>query len=123
VDLVDGERSSDDEPLPLIPPLRGVVGLEGAWNHLSWADRFHAGLEVEMVEEKDRAADNEIATAGYALLHGDVGLERTFWGRAWDFSFRGRNLGNASYRDFLSRYKAFALNPGRNLVFKVETNF
>ena len=123
VDLVEGERSSDDEPLPLIPPLRGVVGLEGVWSHLSWANRFRAGVELEMVEEKDRAVDNEIATAGYVLLHGDVGLERQFWGRAWDFSFRGRNLGNASYRDFLSRYKAFALNPGRNLVFKVETNF
>ena len=32
-----------------------------------------------------------------------------------------RNAADASYRDFLSRYKEFALNPGRNVIVRVST--
>jgi len=32
-----------------------------------------------------------------------------------------KNVLNTSYRDFLSRYKTFALNPGRNIVLRVGT--
>ena len=34
-----------------------------------------------------------------------------------------RNAGNVQYRDFLSRYQAFALNPGRNIVIRLSTDF
>jgi len=31
-----------------------------------------------------------------------------------------RNVGNTAYRSFLSRYKEFALDPGRNLVLRLS---
>ena len=40
------------------------------------------------------------------------------------FSSKGqvRNALDTRYRDFLSRYKAFALNPGRNIVVRLSTD-
>jgi len=32
-----------------------------------------------------------------------------------------RNALNARYRSFLSRYKGFALDPGRNLIVRLST--
>jgi hypothetical protein len=34
---------------------------------------------------------------------------------------RVRNVGDVAYRSFLSRYKKFADDPGRNVVFSVST--
>jgi hypothetical protein len=36
---------------------------------------------------------------------------------------RVRNAGNVSYKDFMSRYKQFALNPGRNIVVRLGADF
>ena len=40
-------------------------------------------------------------------------------GRTIDLA--ARNVANRRYRDFLSRYKEFALNPGRNITLRVAT--
>jgi hypothetical protein len=34
-----------------------------------------------------------------------------------------RNALDTRYRSFLSRYKEFADNPGRNLIFRLSTGF
>jgi iron complex outermembrane receptor protein len=34
---------------------------------------------------------------------------------------RVHNIANQSYRDYLSRYKEFALDPGRNVTMRVST--
>ena len=40
-----------------------------------------------------------------------------------EYFARIRNLANQSYRDFLSRYKRFALNPGRSIEVRLATEF
>jgi hypothetical protein len=52
----------------------------------------------------------------------DVGLERGFLGRATRFEIGVRNAGDVRYRNFLSRYKEFALEPGRNIIIRVSTD-
>src|SRR3989454_333118 len=63
----------------------------------------------------------DIPTAGYTLLNVDAGAEARFLGRAVRVDLTVRNAADASYRDFLSRYKEFALNPGRNVIVRVST--
>ena len=38
------------------------------------------------------------------------------------FSGTVRNAGNVRYKNFLSRYKEFALEPGRNIIIRVSTD-
>jgi hypothetical protein len=39
------------------------------------------------------------------------------------FDFQLRNALNKEYAGFLSRYKTYALDPGRNFIVQVSTEF
>jgi iron complex outermembrane receptor protein len=75
------------------------------------------------VADKDRLAPEETPTGGYSLLGGEISVEREQFGRDWDLHLRVRNALNCSYRDFLSRYKDFADNPGVDVSLRLGTAF
>lgn len=114
---------TDGTPLPLTPAPRLVVG--GEWRRSAPVEGQGLALRaaVEMVAHQSRLAPTDLPTAGYALLHlgGDLGFR--VGGRPLQLGVEARNVLNKRYRDFLSRYKAFALNPGRNVVIRCSTVF
>lgn len=116
-DYVRGERTRDRQPLPQIPPLRTRLGAE-------WRDaRFDAGLDVNLVARQTRLSPFDLPTAGYGLLDLYAGIEPRLGARAVRVQLQVRNALNTRYRDFLSRYKAFALNPGRDILVHLATAF
>lgn len=135
-DSVVGEEDASCDPLPLIPPPRVVLGAEILKPDLSWAELLRAGVEVVFVAEK-RAHDaapeerHNVAptdaytplTDAYTLLNANVEVDRVAWSRPWEARLRVRNATNTHYRDFLSRYKAFALNPGIDVSLEIGTRF
>jgi len=121
VDYVRGDNDDLDEPLPLIPPLRGFVGMDLRFSGLSWAQAFEIGAETELVDTQDRLSAFDTATDGYRLVHAHATLERDFFGRGFRIDLTGRNLGDTGYRDFMSRYKGFALDQGRNVILRIST--
>jgi outer membrane receptor protein involved in Fe transport len=114
-DFVRGERQSDHQPLPQIPPLRGKLG--AVWRGTSTT----GGLDVDLVSRLTRLSPFDTGTAGYALLDLFGGTDHHFGSRPVRIELQVRNALDTRYRDFLSRYKAFALNPGRNIVVRVST--
>ena len=116
-DAVRGTNRTTDQPLPLVPPARGVVGVE-----LHGGAR-RVGVEFEGVARQSRLDSLDIPTAAYGLVHLDGGLVTTAFGRSWTLDLAVHNVANKRYRDFLSRYKEFALNPGRNITLRVATAF
>jgi iron complex outermembrane recepter protein len=122
-DYVRGSKRAGGAPLPQIPPLRGDVGAEWSAVGLAWADRLAVRGNVEMVARQTRLSPFDIGTAGYALLELGADLERSIGGRPFAFNLVGRNVLNTRYRDFLSRYKGFALSPGRDVVLRISTEF
>jgi len=121
VDYVRGDNDDLDEPLPLIPPLRGFVGGDLRFSKLSWANAFELGAETELVDQQDRLSAFDTATDSYTLFHAHATLNRDFFGRDFRIDLTGRNLGDTSYRDFMSRYKGFALDQGRNVILRIST--
>jgi outer membrane receptor protein involved in Fe transport len=122
-DYVRGTNQTEDEPLPLMPPRRITGGAEihGAWpSGDSWA---FLGAEVESVAKPDRLNPFDFAVDGYTLLHFSAGWRGDWMGREAGVDLRVRNAANTEYRAFLSRYKAFALNPGRDVVLRVRMSF
>jgi outer membrane receptor protein involved in Fe transport len=113
-DVVRGTNLEAEEPLPLIPPLNGAVGL---------SYRHQAGFEFESHAQPKRLNPLDIPTNGYTLLNlwggGDVHL----LGRAVHVDVSIRNAFNKRYRSFLSRYKTFADDPGRNVILRLSTGF
>ena len=115
VDFVRGERRDNQEALPQIPPLRAKLGAE--WHHGTGG----AGVDVDLVARQTRLSSFDQGTAGYGLLDLFGSFEPRLGPRAFRVEVQVKNVLNTSYRDFLSRYKAFALNPGRNIVLRVGT--
>jgi len=115
VDFVRGERQSDHQPLPQIPPLRTKLGAE--WRGAN----ANGGLDVDLVARQTRLSPFDLGTAGYGLLDLYGGLDRHLGSRPVRIELQVRNVLDTRYRDFLSRYKAFALNPGRNIVVRLST--
>src|SRR2546423_1072382 len=111
-DAVRGTNLTAHEPLPLVPPRRGGIGIE-------W--REHVGVDVEGYARQDRPNPLDTQTPGYTLVHLTGGSQFRLLGRVMRLDIALRNALNVRYRSFLSRYKGFALDPGRNLIVRLST--
>ena len=120
LDAVRGTNRETREPLPLVPPLRAALGAELRLASLRWADRARIGGEVELITRQTRLNPLDVPTAGYGLLNLEGGIERPVLGRAARIELSVRNATNVAYRSFLSRYKEFALDPGRSVIVRVS---
>ena len=114
IEAVRGTNLAAHEPLPLMPPLSGSASV-------SLRDQF--GLEVEGFAEQKRLNPLDVPTAGYMLLNLWGGGDLRFFGRLVRVDVALRNALDKSYRSFLSRYKGFADDPGRNLIVRLSTGF
>ena len=112
LDGVRGTNLATHQWLPLMPPLRGGVGVE-------WQGRV--GADVEAYAKQRELNPLDVATGGYTLLHLNAGTTTMLLGRVVRIDVALRNALNTRYHDFLSRYKEFALDPGRNLILRLST--
>lgn len=119
-DLVRGTNRDLDQPLPLMPPQRGSAGAEYHFTS-TWAGRAFISGEVEHTMKQDHPNSQDVVTDGYTLINFDLGIEQRLFGRATRIDLGLRNIANTTYRDFLSRYKEFALDPGRNIILRIST--
>ena len=131
-EFVHGQNDAVGQPLPLMPPARVVLG--GEWHTAPAASRrWYVGAEVEGVAKQTRLAaydipgagvtTYDIPTAGYVLVGLTGGTSIHALGRVLALDLRVRNLADASYRDYLNRYKEFALDAGRAVELRVGTEF
>ena len=119
-DAVRGTNRATGDPLPLLPPARVALGAELHRIAFSWTDRTYAGAEVEVTTRQTRLNPLDIPTGGHTLLNLSAGIVRSLSGRVCHVDITVRNATNVSYRSFLSRYKEFALDPGRNVVLRIS---
>lgn len=122
-DVVRGTNEDVDEPLPLMPAPRTTLETDFHGVGLGWAERAHAGVDVEISSKQTRLGQFDTATDGYTLLGLDAGLARHVGTHPIRLDFRVRNLANTRYTSFLSRYKSFALDPGRNILIRISADF
>ena len=103
-----------------MPPARAALGAELHRTGVGWADRAYAGAEIEVASRQTRLNPLDVPTGGYTLLNLSAGFVRPMLGRIGRVDIAVRNATDVSYRGFLSRYKEFALDPGRNVVLRVS---
>jgi len=115
-DFVRGTNRETDTALPQLPAPKGTAEAELHSDSLAWARDAYLRVGGRFVAGKVRLAPNEDGTDGYALLDLAAGGSWEVGAREIHLDVSVRNATNASYRDFLSRYKDFALAPGRNII-------
>jgi iron complex outermembrane recepter protein len=119
---VRGTLTSDDTPLPMIPPLRGQ--LTARYERPAW----FVGGSWRAAAAQDRVATQEFETPtpGFSTVDVDAGYRWVALGRVQSLTLRLDNLANAVLYDHLSRIRdretdARAPGAGRNasLVYRV----
>jgi len=115
MDYVNAELTSDNTPLPRIPPLRGRAGVEIRYKGLL------LNPEIIMANHQDRLFPNETRTAGYAVANLAGSYLFAHGHTAHILSFNFFNMGDTLYRNHLSFIKEFAPEMGRG--FRVTYTF
>jgi iron complex outermembrane receptor protein len=110
--ITDEEQSAEQldwQPLPMIPPFKGTVGLTYA------SGGFQIGSKMRFAAEQTRTGDFETPTEGYTIL--DLFGQYRFQsgGMLHTLSINAENIFNTSYRSHLSRIKNLVPEPGRNI--------
>lgn len=114
---VRGTLTDTDEPLPLIPPLKGNAELR--YERVSW----FAGVGARLAARQDRLGEFEQATDGYTVLDATAGYRWSWFGRLHAVTVRLENLTDATWRDHLSRIKSIMPGPARNLSVLYRADF
>jgi iron complex outermembrane recepter protein len=126
-DYVRGDNVTANVPLTFIPALRVIYGvrLESA-DHDHDAKRGNVrGLFLSLTGETNakqaRLDPRDVAPPGYSLLSAATGFTIMVPRGAVTVDLSLRNATNVRYRDFMSRYKTFALSPARSLILRLTS--
>ena len=122
-DYTRGQNTTTDSPLPFIPPFRATysIKLEGGDQGRLQQPYFSIGGESN-ARQTDLDAE-DFAPEGYTLVHLGAGVVVPMGERTMALDFQLRNAFDKEYASFLSRYKTYALDPGRNFVVRVSAAF
>ncbi len=131
-DYVQGTNTTTRIPLLYMPPLRGTAGvrvdaprLNGGSGGAAWRrlQRPYVSASLEANRRQTRTETRDFAPPGSVLLHGAAGAVLSTGSRVVTVDVTARNLTNARYRDYMSRYKEFADALGRSIVIRVSSSF
>ncbi|HEU4680479.1 MAG TPA: TonB-dependent receptor, partial [Gemmatimonadales bacterium] len=120
-DYTRGQNTTTDLPLPFIPPFRATYSarLEGGQHR--WIEHSYLSVGGETNSRQGRVDPEDFAPAGYTLANIGAGFGLPLGGRTMAFDLQLRNVFDKEYASFLSRYKTYALDPGRNFIARVST--
>ncbi len=123
VDHVRGDNTSTDTPLPWIPPFRAVYGarLEGGPRGLLAEPYLELGAESNAAPS--RLDPFDVPTGASTVVRLGAGGAIVTGGSPLRFDLGVRNLFDTTYRDFLSRFKAWADAPGRSVWLRLSGSF
>jgi len=122
-DYTRGQNRSTDAPLPFIPPFRATYSARLEGGQEGFVQRPYFSVGGESNARQSRLDPEDFAPDGYTLVHLAAGFALPAAGTSIAFDFQLRNALDEEYANFLSRYKTYALDPGRNFVVQVGTAF
>jgi iron complex outermembrane recepter protein len=121
LDYVHGQNTTTGTPLPFIAPLRWTwnARLEGKESE-RLVSRPWLMVGGETNAKQDRIDPTDFAPEGYSLFNAGMGADLNLGSRPVGIELSVRNIFDEEYASFLSRYKRYALNPGRNLTIRAS---
>ena len=123
-DWVRGHNLTADIPLTFIPPPRLVYGLR--LEREGWRDAVrhpYLSLSAETNWRQRRLDPRDVGPPGYTLVMLGAGATRLTARGALSVDLSLRNALDVQHRSFMSRYKTFALAPGRTAIVRVTTTW
>jgi iron complex outermembrane receptor protein len=119
-DYTRGQNTTTETPLPFIPAFRATYSLRLEAGPTGAVQHSYLSIGGESNARQTRLDPEDFAPAGYTLIHLGAGFTVPAGRTAFALDLQLRNLFDTEYASFLSRYKTYALDPGRNFVVQVS---
>jgi iron complex outermembrane recepter protein len=125
--IVRGRDTKRDEPLFGMPADRAELEVE--YLLPDWLDAFQSSSvavnTIAVARQTNVASGSDYAAppAGYMLLNARLSTHAIILGQQLDIYLQAQNILNQHYRDYLSRYRYFSDDPGRNFILRLSFPF
>lgn len=123
VDFTRGQNTTTDQPLAFVAPVRVNGGVRWEGRSGRTVLKPSLSLKAEYNAKQGRLDPDDVAPDSYTLFHAGGGIALMAGASVIRLDVQVKNLFDESYRSFLSRYKLFADDPGRNVVVRMSTTF
>lgn len=125
--LLRGVDRISGEPLYDMPADRVVANLRLYGGSTRRVRDPYIELGTTLVRSQDQVPSIlpfPLPTAGYALFNAEIGMRQLLLGeQPFTLSLGVRNVFNKAHRDYLSRYRLFVDDPGRDVVVRLQMPF
>lgn len=123
-DYVTAKNDATGNYLPFIPPSKNILEIKLQQKQIgaSFYNPYFS-FSTKIVSAQKNVDPMETPTDGYVLLKTGVGFDFVLSKSIASVDFSVDNLADTKYVDHLSRYKSFALNPGRSFNLKLSVPF
>ncbi|MBZ0203389.1 MAG: TonB-dependent receptor [Ignavibacteria bacterium] len=122
-DYVNTLNNATGNPLPFTPPMKNIFELKVQRQNLGSLLNAYFKLSAKIVSAQDNVDILETRTAGYTLLNAGIGFDLCLAGSIASLDLSIDNLADTKYVDHLSRYKGYAMNPGRSFNLQLNLPF
>jgi iron complex outermembrane recepter protein len=122
-DYVHTQNNATKNPLPFTPPMKNIFDVKLQKTSMGKLLNPYIKLGVKVVSAQNNTDPLESKTGGYTLLTGGIGFDFEFAKTIALVDFSVDNIANTKYVDHLSRYKGYAMNPGRSFNLQLTLPF
>ncbi len=122
-DYVFTNNDATDNPLPFTPPMKNIIEVKLQNESIGLLKNPYISASCRITSSQYNVDPLETTTSGYTLLNMSAGFDITFSKMIASIDLVANNLFDTKYVDHLSRYKTYALNPGRNFSLKLTVPF
>ncbi|HZA98855.1 MAG TPA: TonB-dependent receptor [Gemmatimonadales bacterium] len=122
-DYTRGQNRTTDTPLPFVAPFRATYSVRFEGGEYGRVLGPYLSIGGESNARQSRTDPEDYAPPGYTLANVGAGASLDLGGRLLSLDLQLRNVFDKAYANFLSRYKTYALDPGRNFIARVSTSF
>ena len=121
-DYTRGQNTTTDAPLPFIPPFRATYGARFEGGGRGVVQSSYLSIGGESNARQTRIDPDDFAPEGYTLANLGGGIGLLLGNKEVSVDLSLTNVFDTGYASFLSRYKTYALDPGRNFIMRVSTS-
>lgn len=123
-DYVTAKNDATGNYLPFIPAAKNIIEMKLQEKQLGNSIyNPYFSFSTKIVSAQNNVDPLETTTDGYILLKAGLGFDFVLSKSIASVDFSVDNLADTKYVDHLSRFKSFAMNPGRSFNLKLSMPF
>ncbi|MEO8446799.1 MAG: TonB-dependent receptor [bacterium] len=122
-DYVQTKNRQTNDPIPFTPPSKTIIELKLQKDNLGKLFNPYITVSSKFVAAQNKVDPLESPSKSYTLLGAGIGFDYILSKSVTSIDFSVTNLTNEKYTEHLSRYRYYALNPGRSFNLKITVPF